>query len=403
MNDASGTRRRVNKLPFKITLVAVFAISLVIAGLVVTKPRKAADLRQPELLHVEITDVTVRDVRPTVVLSGELRPTRAANVRFEVAGQVAQRLVQPGQPVEEGDILAALDEADYRDAVIEAEADLKLEQQAVERDKRLLEIAKRNLALQEKEVRRQEQLGQNALASQSGLDAARQQLLQLENEQQHLAYSVDTAPQRLEKKRSALNQARRDLDRSRLRAPFVGVVNRILLDVGDYASVNEVAMELIEIEQMDIYLEVALNVVRGLTLGQQVDVSIDQQTMTGRIVALQADPDSLTHTYGLRIRLPGEGLVSGAIARVALPLPAVPGALTIPASAVLYEDGRQFVFRFVEGEGVVERLQVELGVRAGDSYVVKSGLSATDRVVARDVAILADRQAIKPQPLTNPS
>ena len=86
---------------------------------------------------------------------------------------------------------------------------------------------------------------------------------------------------------------------------------------------------------------------------------------------------------------------SGAAAVAALPLTPQPGVLVVPTTAVLLDDGSAYVFRVSDQH--LQRVSVELGMRVGQQQVILTGLQAGDNVVIRDVAALADGQAILPE------
>jgi HlyD family secretion protein len=132
--------------------------------------------------RVLVATVLNHDLLPQQSVSGHLAPMRRASLHFELSGQVRERLVEPGQPVAAGEMLLALVEDDYRDALDRAEAQLELERGNIDKDRELLRLARRNHALQKDEVARLEQLGQDSLISQSRLDESRIKLLQLQSE-----------------------------------------------------------------------------------------------------------------------------------------------------------------------------------------------------------------------------
>ena len=354
----------------------------------VTAPQPQVALREAQPLRVEIIEVQQRDLRPTTRVSGTVQPAQRATLRFEVIGRLAERLVEPGQTVVAGAPLLGLVDDDYQDAVVEARARWQQEQAAVERDRQLLALAEQNRRLQAAEVARQERLGQESLASKTALDTARQQLFQLQAEEEQLRFSVTTAEARLDLQRSALNRAERNLARSRLTAPFAGLVNAVWVEVGDYIAANQDALELVRVDVLDVYAEVDGRVAAVLSLGMEVEVEVAQQRVTGSVIALQQQPDADTYTHALRIRIANPGVMPGILAQVALPLPPQLDVAVIPVTAVLRDDGQAYAF--VVNDSHAYRRQVQLGAREGQWQAVLNGLQAGDVVVARDAAALAD-------------
>ena len=108
------------------------------------------------------------------LLRAAFQPRRSAALRFEVAGQLLQREVEPGMTVATGDTLLILDDRDLKDQERTAEAELRLEESGIERDRIRLEQAVRHRELQREEVARHMRLGKRSLLSQSSLNAAEQ-------------------------------------------------------------------------------------------------------------------------------------------------------------------------------------------------------------------------------------
>ena len=140
-------------------LIGLAALALL---LYLTRPDKNPELEEPVPARVQVAAVLNHDLLPHQTVSGHLAPMRRASLHFELSGQVRERLVEPGQPVEAAAILLTLLEDDYRDALDRAEAQLELERRNIEKDRELLGLARRNHALQKDEVARLEQLGQDS-------------------------------------------------------------------------------------------------------------------------------------------------------------------------------------------------------------------------------------------------
>jgi HlyD family secretion protein len=325
------------------------------------------------------------------LVSGHLQPVRRAWLRFEVEGRVAERRAEAGQSVTVGDVLLALDDQDYQDALIQAQAEWQQAKEDLQRDGSLLKLAERSRKLQEEEVSRLNSLGERSLASKTRLGDAQALLAQRLSEEARLRASVNTGPQRVAARNAAMDRAQRSLDRTTLKAPFAGRVNQVQLQVGDYANRNQQALELIS-DQLDFYAQVRGPVARALTLGQQVTVRVGDRSYTASVAAVQPDPDPSTFTHAIRLRMPESETRSGVLAVVQLPLQPVREALVVPTTAILLEEGSAYVFT-VEGEHL-QRVAVQLGPRVVQQQVIVSGIDAGEQVVVRDVAALADGQVV---------
>jgi RND family efflux transporter MFP subunit len=380
----------MQKMPVarKYTLFLAAGIALLVVLLWVTRPEP--QLQQVELppLKVTVTQVEQRDVQPQVRVGGYLQPLQQARLQFQVAGRLQERLVEPGQQVAAGAKLLRLDADDYRDLMAEAKAQLQQEQAAARRDKALLDLAERNSALQGEEVKRQQRLGSDSLSSKAALDAARQKLIQVQGDVERLRYSVNTADARLAALQAAARRAERNWRRTTLTAPFAGMVNRVVPEIGDDVAAKDVVVELLDLSQLEFYCEIDLAAAAQLHLGQTIHVSSQGKTLDASVVALQQDPDPQTYTYALRARFDNPGLLSGAPAEAELLLPPLKQALVVPLSAVVHDDGHTYLYAVVDG--VLQRRAVELGPRLEEAQVILDGVAAGETIVSRGGAALSN-------------
>lgn len=361
--------------------------------LVVVRPDKAPELQEAVAPRVVVAAAGLHDLLPVETVSGRLEPARRAAMHFELSGQVQQRPVEPGQAVRPGELLLALSAGDYEDALAEAEAQLEQEGRDVQRDRELLQLAERNQVLLKDELERLEQLGSDSLVSKSRLDEARIKLIQLQSDVARLRAGVASAESRLALKQAVRNRAARNLERTRLLAPFGGTVNAVNAQVGDYVTPAQMVIDLIDASELDLYVEVRGDVAQSLARGQAVDVEVDGRLLAGNIVALQVDPDPVTFTHALRVRLDGDAAHPGQVARARLSLRALQQVVAVPATAVLYDDGRTYVFR-VDGD-VLAMQAVVPGRRVDGLQVIREGIAAADSIVVRDVAALSDGQKVQ--------
>ena len=374
-------------------IAAIIIIAVIIIWLLLwTKPQPEAKLEQLAPIKVSVTQVEEREVQPFEQVTGRLQPIKTAQIRYEVAGKVIARKVEPGEKVSTGAVLMNLDGADYRDQLQQVASELVIEQKGVGRDVDLLKYAQKNLELQQQEEKRLQSLVGRNLIAQSQLDSARQRVFDLQAEVARLDYSVATNNARVRMKRAQRDIAKRNLERTILSAPFDGVVNEVFVDEGDYVNANQAVLTLVDASEFDVQLDVRGEVIAGLALKQQVDVEIGNMVRKGEIVALQLDPDISTNTHQIRVRVPEDNAQAGLLAVVSLPLSTKARSKLIPLSAVLNLHGKAYVYT-VEG-GVVKQLLVQLGRRIGNEVVILNGLAVGQNIVARNVNSLSDNQQV---------
>jgi len=182
--------------------------ALIIAVLFWTRPDTYAELQSlpPPMVNVDIVDQI--DIQPIIHVTGKLKPARKASLHFQVSGQIDGRFVEAGQYVEAHARMLSIEAGDFVDTVEESKALLKTERNAIERDSRLLDLMRQERELQEQEVSRLKQLGQESLASKSNYDQALQALYRQQADEARLKHSVDSARSRLMIEQARLNKAR---------------------------------------------------------------------------------------------------------------------------------------------------------------------------------------------------
>ncbi len=374
------------------SLIAIFTAVVLVGALFWTQKGPEAKLEALPPLKVVLVEVKRQDLIPKELLTGRLQPMKTAQLKFEVQGRVKQRLVEPGIYVDAGQAFLVLDDEDLRDQFTQAESQFHIEQAGIQRDQRMLKLAKDNLALQQAEVRRFEKLKDDSLISASQLDAARQQMLSIDSQVSDLQYKVTTAKARLALKKSARDIAERNLKRATLTAPFAGYVNQVNVQVGDFVTATEIVATIVDTSSLDLQLDVRGKVAAALTLGQDITVRVGSQSINGKLIALQPDPNASTNTHALRIRLPGENIQSGMLASANLQLMQQHDVITVPVSSVTTNAGESYVYIFEDG--LLKRIPVVISQRVGSEYIISSGIKSGELIVARDVSGLADGQQV---------
>ena len=255
--------------------------ALIIVLLLWTRPESYAELQDLPPPTVKVDAVSQLDIQPVSRVTGKLQPSRTSTLQFQVSGQINARYVEAGEYVEQGAVLLTIEEGDYADAVQESKALLQTEQDAISRDSRLLELIVRELQLQEQEVQRLDQLGKDSLASKSLYEQSLQEFYSLQGEKARLKHGLESSRSRLMIEQARLNKA-----------------------VGDYVSPNEPALEVVQVNALDLNVEITGAAASKLQLGQKIKVETVRDEREGEIIALSVDPDPLTNTHSLKIRVP---------------------------------------------------------------------------------------------------
>ena len=387
---SNGKMKKTQKF---MIVVALCLTALLATLLIQTRPQAIASKETELLPTVEIIVAEARDVTPVYTLSGRLQPIKVSELEFEVEGQIIARYVEPGVYVRQGQVLLAIDEGDYYDAYIQAQARRDSVAAQLEYDKELLKLTMENVAMQQREVARAESLSTKQHISPSLLESEKKQLIDFRSEQVRLQHSIKRAEIDLVLNDSLVRHAQRDLRRTGLSAPFSGTVNEVMVEIGDYVSKSKKVVRLVDLSQYDLMLNVGNTQVRSLELNSTVPVVVDAKHYEGTLVALQEDPNYETNTHKVKIRLDGDDLQAGATAQATLRGQHYEKAISVPVTAIQYIDGQPFLF-VVNEDDIVENREVTLGLRVGDTIIVEKGIDTGELVVARDIEKLNSNQKV---------
>lgn len=289
-----------------------------------------------------------RDLR----ISGTIEAERSTALSFAVPGTVELVLVDEGQAVRRGQVLARLTAHSFQHALGIAEAQAA---RAEDFARRLEPMHQRNTIPEVKWVE-----------AQTGLMEA-----------QH-----------------AVEIARKNLSDAVLRAPKDGVVARRLTEPGATVAPGMPAFELVQTRIVRAIAPVPENQVGRIRIGQPAKVAVTAlgRELAGEVYEIGVLADPLTRTYPVKITLANpEGLLKvGMVVDAVLPLPGSAPALAVPREAVRIDE-RGAACVFVVGPGdKVQRRQVEVIGFVGERTALAGGVKEGERVVVSGTPMLAD-------------
>lgn len=221
--------------------------------------------------------------------AGFTEPAREARAAFERAGLVTEVLVEDGERVRAGQVLARLDAR-----ALEIERDrLEAERDTVDAD----------IALAERTLARRERLRAEGFETGQSYDQARFNLNALEGRRD----SID----------ARLRSVALDLEKSELTAPFAGTVAERMLDEGAVVSPGTGLLTLLETGRPQARIGVAADIARTLSPGDRVALEGGGRPIDGQVVSVSPDVDPATRTVAVLVDLRAEaGVAMGSVVRL---------------------------------------------------------------------------------------
>jgi len=320
----------------------------------------------PRGVAVRTASVDQRDLPEDVVLTGTLKPRAQVQVVAEVQARLVRVLKDEGARVAKGEILAILDDTDYRLANDRAGA--------------ALAMAEANRA-----HARTEKVRADSLLKTGGI-----------TDRDHLAAGVaeQVAEAQLAQTRAEGAIAAQQLSRTQVRAPFAGRVARRLPDPGAMLAPGTPLFTLVDDSTLEFKAPVASRDLGKVRVGASVSLVVDALEDTrvdGRIARVEPLVDERSRSFQVVVEVPGRpDLVGGLFARASVRAGVAAGALVVPPSA-LVRDGTDPLRAdvFVVRGGRAEKVTIGVGVEAPDGIQVTRGLSAGDQVVLDPPTALA--------------
>jgi RND family efflux transporter MFP subunit len=367
--------------------------------------------KAPEPIAVETVAIEARALPGALDVTGALMADAQTDVASETEGRVTQVLIERGQVVAAGAVVARLDDQDAANQLKEAQA---TEAQTLAKlgltpgrpfdAQQTPEVRQARVTLERMEVefQRYERLVQQGAVSRSEYDLKRNDYLAQKEQVEVRVNEARQLYQTLQAQGARVAMARKTLADTTIRAPYAGLIMEKLVNVGQYVPKGGKVAVLVRVDPLRVELAIPEAAVSAVRRGQKVSFTV--QTYPGRpfegVVAyvgpaLKADSRSLVVEAMVPNRR-GE-LQPGLFATARIELPAGAPMPLAPASAVRTEAGVSRLF--VVANGRAELRFVQLGRAVEGQVEVLRGLKAGERVVTSapttlgDGAPVADRSA----------
>ena len=371
-------------------LIFVLFIAVVAAGVVGMKVLKAtgpeAKKRQPKVMQVLVDAMPIEQSNAGVRIEGMglVVAAREVTLKSQVSGRVleiAPDLLE-GLHVDAGTVLAQIEGDDY---------ELKLEQAASTLELRSAEL-ELEMGFQRVATREWELLGDSddMMAGSSSLALREPQLKQSKAMQRSA--------------QSALNQAKLDLSRTGIVAPFNALVLSKSVEVGSMAGMGGEVAQLVSTDAFHVRVSVPVSKLSVLDIpGAEAIVRIDgtDTALPGRVISLlgDLDPDGRMARVLVEVKDPlalepehaeRPRLLLGSYVAVELVGDELPGSVTIPRNTLHNGDN----VWIVREDSTLEIRPVSVIWKNRDTVVIGSGLTVGERLITSPLSFAADGMAI---------
>jgi|TARA_R100000388_G_scaffold94994_1_gene84950 RND family efflux transporter MFP subunit len=329
---------------------------------------------------VETQNIQLGSIADQVRSYGNVKAQNVISVLPQVSNRLTEIYVDLGDTVRQGQALAKIYDATFRDQLSQARSQLQQTRIAVRRDS--------------SEYERQKSLMERDLTSESEMDIAQ------------AAYQSSRA--QFESARSSLTQAQEDFNNTVVRAPVTGVITSRALEVGDLATTGTELFQVASTNGYESRIYLPVQDWRAVAVGQEVNLRLsNESSVSARGIVSRKSPQ-LDATTGLgevviTLTSMGNSIYPGVLAENVINITTKDQALIVPRSALVeqvetvinpesntIELERTYSVFVSRGDSVAERRQLELGIEQGDRIEVLSGLLPNDEIIITGQSGLED-------------
>jgi RND family efflux transporter MFP subunit len=298
-------------------------------------------------------------------------------ISVEVSGNVREVSVDVGDRIKKGQVLAVLDKRTYNLNVKAAEAELGR--------------AKVQLADKRNDLDRFQRINKQdpGAVSQAALDQSQA--------------AVDSALQNVQFTKSQLKLAKRDLDKTVLRAPFDGVIANRYIDAFNEVARGQKCFDTFELTGMEVAISIPEDAIDDIQMDQEGEIQFSvfaDRTYHGKVTEISKVAGTANaFPIKLTIKDPDQRIRPGMTARVTLLLAGddEKAAYLVPLSAIAQrgDTTKGFVYIYDSQTSTVKKTQIESGSVRGNDVVITGGIKKGDIIAVAGVSFLEDGQEVK--------
>lgn len=327
------------------------------------------------VVRVETAVVQPTTFEDVVQITGTIEAPNDASLSAQ-AGGTLEYIAPLGRTVGRGAVVARMDSELLAAALRQAEA--------------ILEVQKAQENLAQDNFNRQEPLFQDSIISALEFESVRTQLIQARAQRSQAE--------------SAVAQATKALDNTRVLAPFSGTVEEHYADAGEQLLPGSQVLRLVNTSRVNIVAGVPERYASDIQVGSGARASFSAYGIPDiegvvRFASRVIDPQSRTFRVEVEVNNPDGALKPAMIANLLVTRAVLDQRLVVPITAVLREEDRSSVFVVTSpGDGTVqvaERRPVVLGASYRGLAVVESGLQAGDEIIVVGQTNVTEGDAIE--------
>lgn len=320
-----------------------------------------------EPAQVRIVEAKYVDLAPSIWIAGTIISRHDAKLSSEVEGRI-ESLLEVGDMIEKGELVASIDDTTIRMQLAEAKAEI-------------IPI-KAKLNFFNREVERLDKLAKQNNAAKNRLDEVISDRDQMRGE--------------LSMKQTRLTQARDTLKRTNILAPFTGVVAERFKEEGEWAKIGDELVRLVNTESKEIQGRIQQQSAIFIKQGNSLEVTDGKSQTIATVKTLVPVADAVSRLYEIRLDFQETGWMAGHAVRIKVPTANSQSVLVVPRDALVIRENTIKIFRILE-DNTAEVIFVETGIANEDLIEVTGEVNEGDKIVIRGNERLLPQQQVNIQ------
>jgi membrane fusion protein (multidrug efflux system) len=357
----------------------------------------AAKKTEKDSTPVELAMARRSEIAAFLSSTANLRALREVTVSTQAEGIVQKVLAEEGDFVKEGQVLCTLDDAPVR-------IRLQLSQEKLEQAKLQMEKARirqqkavAQIGHTQAEFDRYEKARKEGLVSDKEVATYKYKLEELQHDERSAVSEAKEFQHKVGELEAEIAQAKLDLSRTEVRAPFAGFVTLRSVNIGQRLRPNDNLFNLGAFSPLFADVHLSEKDTRAVRNGQPATVRLgsdDASTVQGRVERISPIVDQASGTVKVTVAMePQTGFRPGAFVRVEIRTDTKPDAIVIPKRALVEEDGQNYVY--IATNDTAKRTKVALGYQREGMVEIREGVAAGQKVVVAGQGALKEGGKIK--------
>ncbi len=327
--------------------------------------KAAAVSKERPPVNSVIYPLELSSIRDSINLPGIIEPWTSLELLSRIDGFITEVLVEEGDEVEKGQVLALIDDDDYEIALQRATAAYTLAKGNYERDKKVYD---------------------KGVIPEAQLDTTKTAML--------------TA-------KADLDNAKLRLSRCTIKAPINGIIRRLDAKDGLLLSIADPVAQILQINKVKAIIGIPESDVSAVRDLEEIDVTIqalDNRIITAKKHFLSPSPQTTARLYTMELEINNSSrdILPGMFVRADIVKQKITDTIAIPFYSVISRNDEQFVF--IEKDGVAHKRGVKLGIMEDWMVQITSGLTAGERLVIEGHRDIENGQRVNVvKVITNPN